>query len=670
MALACLKTFPLEVLFLLTLFQVAALESTGFSLKLFPWDSPNSPFYHPNLTQTLKIQMMVISSNATALSRLPGKGTVYANAIQIPVKNQALRYTVKIRIGSPATEVTLLLDTGSGPIWTLCQQSKYYFNPKKSRTYKALPCEHPVCQNGKKSCKCIKGTCVCRQSYGFAGGKIQHIDAVLSSDSSTLPVKNNGVRTFSNMIFGCSSRSPIFSGILGLDKLPVSLISQVRNEVQGRYSYCLHDGDSYLSVDQKRLGLSPVLFSYEQGGFFVDTGAQFTVLKKQAYDKVIEAFANYYNGRLKRVNGKAYHLDLCYKHISTLKSYASMTFHLEGADYVTMNLYVVPQPGILCIGLIPGECCIQHGECYKPEETNDLKFIIASRKWDWSKFFMPEFFSSFGLSHCSTEHQEKFRYSVDVKIGTPGNVVKLLLDTGSVDTFHLPGSGQSRPDIVFGCPNQQLLNLSGVLGLDRTPVSLLGQLRKESGGRFSYCLHKGDSYLTLGKDISGREGKEKTTPLIHTDYSTLFLNLTDISIGGQRLGLSPSLFSLKNGGVFMDTGIQYTMLTRKAYDKVNRSFQRFFKGKLKKIDGIHQNLQPCYKLTPGFDDYPTMTFHFDGADYEAEYTHVKDESSRVTCTAVLPGKRIIIGALQQWNTRFMFDINKNLLKFYRDDCAG
>ncbi|KAL0328408.1 UNVERIFIED_CONTAM: Aspartic proteinase CDR1 [Sesamum calycinum] len=558
MALACLKTFPLEVLFLLTLFQVAALESTGFSLKLFPWDSPNSPFYHPNLTQTLKIQMMVISSNATAFSRLPGNGTVYANAIQIPVKNQALRYTVKIRIGSPATEVTLLLDTGSGPIWTLCQQSKYYFNPKKSRTYKALP------------------------------------------------FKNNGVRTFSNMIFGCSSRSPIFSGILGLDKLPVSLISQVRNEVQGRYSYCLHDGDSYLrfgndiprvgkdaktttilypdqptlfldlkdiSVDQKRLGLSPVLFSYEQGGFFVDTGAQFTVIKKQAYDKVIEAFANYYNGRLKRVNGKAYHLDLCYKHISTLKSYASMTFHLEGADYVTMNLYVVPQPGILCIGLIPGECCIQHGECYKPEETNDLKFIIASRKWDWSKFFMPEFFSSFGLSHCSTEHQEKFRYSVDVKIGTPGNVVKLLLDT-------------------------------------------------------------------------------------------------DISIGGQRLGLSPSLFSLKNGGVFMDTGIQYTVLTRKAYDKVNRSFQRYFKGKLKKIDGIHQNLQPCYKLTPGFNDYPTMTFHFDGADYEAEYTHVKDESSRVTCTAVLPGKRTIIGALQQWNTRFMFDINKNLLKFYRDDCAG
>ncbi|KAL0406720.1 UNVERIFIED_CONTAM: hypothetical protein Slati_3985900 [Sesamum latifolium] len=239
----------------------------------------------------------------------------------------------------------------------------------------------------------------------------------------------------------------------------------------------------------------------------------------------------------------------------------------------------------------------------------------------------------------------------------------------SIRSTYLALENQGR--IVFGCSNQQPLNLSGVLGLDRTPVSLLGQLRKDSGGRFSYCLHNGDSYLTLGKDISGRDGKEeRTTPLIHTDYSTLFLNLTDISVEGQRLGLSPSLFSLKNGGVFMDTGIQYTMLASKAYDKVNRAFERYFKGKLKKIDSIHWNLQPWYKLKPGFNDYPTMTFHFDGADYEAEYTHVKDESLEVTCTAVLPGKRTIIGALQQWNTRFLFDINKNLLKFFKDDCAG
>ncbi|KAK4420434.1 Aspartic proteinase CDR1 [Sesamum alatum] len=362
----------LKILFLhllLTLFQEAAPQSTGFSLKLIPWDSPRSPFYHPNLTQTQKIQMMVISSSARALSRHPGNGTLYTNDIQIPVKNQALRYSIKMRIGSPGTEVTLLLDTGT---------ARFGHNASNQNTI-SIP------RNQEHIEHCPASTL---QSYGFKGGKIQHIYAVLSSDSFTLPVKNKGSRTFSNMIFGCSSRSPVFSGILGLDKLPVSLISQVRNEVQGRYSYCLHDGDGYLrfgndipqvgkdakttrilypyhptlfldlkdiSVDQKRLGLSPVLFSYEQGGFLIDTGAQLSVIKKQAYDKVIQAFANYYTGRLKRVNGRAYHLDLCYRHNSSLKSYASMTFHLEGADYVTKSLYIVPQPGILCLGLIPGD---------------------------------------------------------------------------------------------------------------------------------------------------------------------------------------------------------------------------------------------------------------------------------------------------------------------------
>ncbi|KAL0320595.1 UNVERIFIED_CONTAM: Aspartic proteinase CDR1 [Sesamum radiatum] len=413
MALASLKTFPLKILFLLTF--------PGSCSSIHRLQPQTHPMGLPQLTLLpSKSHSKTQDSNdghllpCNSTLRLPENNTVYANAMQIPVKNQALRYSVKIRIGSPATEVTLLLDTGSGPIWTQCRGSKYNFNPKKSRTYRALPCDHPVCKNGKKSCKCINRMCVCRQSYGFAGGKIQHVDAVLSSDSFTLPVKNNGVRTFSKMIFGCSDRSPVFSGILGLDKMPVSLISQVRNEAQGRYSYCLHNGDSYLrfgndipevgkdaktakilypyhptlfldlkdiSVDQKRLGLSPVLFSYEQGGFFIDTGAQFTVIKKQAYDQVIQAFANYYNGRLKRVNGKAYRLDLCYKHNLTLKSYASMTFHLEGADYVTMNLYVVPQAGILCIGLIPGYVSILgamqqlNTRFIFDINTNTLKFV-------------------------------------------------------------------------------------------------------------------------------------------------------------------------------------------------------------------------------------------------------------------------------------------------------
>ncbi|GFP78676.1 aspartic proteinase nepenthesin-2 [Phtheirospermum japonicum] len=324
------------------------------------------------------------------------------------------------------------------------------------------------------------------------------------------------------------------------------------------------------------------------------------------------------------------------------------------------------------------------------------------------------------------EHQEDFRYSVDVKIGTPGTYVKLLVDTdgsfmwtqclstthpplssktykklpcnhrlcpkqfgkciqkqcvytipdklsgakfklaGSVDKFHIPGS-KSQLDIVFGCSTRQYRNLSGILGLDRTPVSLLSQLGKKSGGGYSYCLHKGDSYLTLGEDISSVGKKVKTTPLIHNDHST-FLNLTDISVNGKRLGLSPSLFTLKNGGGVMDTGRPYTMLTKKAYDKVNKAFQRHFKGKLKMIHNTYWNLKPCYRLPAGFNKYPNMTFHFEGADLETEHTTIYEDTMGVACMGVTRGRRTVIGAVQQWDTKFMFDINKNVVKFYRDDC--
>ncbi|CAA0816352.1 Gamma-glutamyl hydrolase 2 [Striga hermonthica] len=205
------------------------------------------------------------------------------------------------------------------------------------------------------------------------------------------PLENKSSWTFKDTVFGCTNGSPVFSGILGLNKLPVSLISQIRKSVRGQYSYCLHQAHGYLrfgddipkigkdvkttsilhhsaetmflelkdiSVAGKRLGISTALFSYSQGGFFVDTGTQLTILKRQAYDKVMKAFANFYDVRLKRASKKIQHLDLCYKQNSTMSNIANMTFHLQGADYVPSHMYVAPEIGIMCIGILPGELSI------------------------------------------------------------------------------------------------------------------------------------------------------------------------------------------------------------------------------------------------------------------------------------------------------------------------
>ncbi|CAA0816350.1 Plant protein of unknown function (DUF641 [Striga hermonthica] len=56
-----------------------------------------------------------------------------------------------------------------------------------------------------------------------------------------------------------------------------------------------------------------------------------------------------------------------------------------------------------------------------------------------------------------------------------------------------------------------------------------------------------------------------------------------------------------------------------------------------------------------------MTFHFQGADFEAKITHVLDDATGVACTAVMPGRTTTIGAVQQWDTKIMFDMNKNYI---------
>ncbi|KAL3631476.1 hypothetical protein CASFOL_024460 [Castilleja foliolosa] len=386
-----LKSCQLPIIFLyhimLFFFNSGVYSKFSGSLKLIPWDSPDSPLYQPNLTQTQKIQMMVISSKqrASISSR-----TLDANKVQIPFHKTNLHYAVRIKIGNPTQTVNLLLDTGSGVIWTQCHDSESRYIPNRSRTYRPMPCQHPVCLGAKDICECIHDQCVCTLSYGTEDGTMRHVQGVLSFDSFTLPLRNNRSRTFPDIIFGCGPTAPYFDGILGMNKLPISMINQLEEKARGRYSYCLSSGSGYLSfgndipqvegqvqstqilypsdetmylkltgisVGETRLEeLSAHLFSKSQGGFHIDTGAQYTVLKRQAYNMVMQEFGNYYDHKLERVDKRMeYKLDFCYKHNhSRVGSYIGMTFHLQGANYVTNNLYLFPERGIMCIMLIPG----------------------------------------------------------------------------------------------------------------------------------------------------------------------------------------------------------------------------------------------------------------------------------------------------------------------------
>ncbi|KAL6999649.1 hypothetical protein U1Q18_000806 [Sarracenia purpurea var. burkii] len=136
------------------------------------------------------------------------------------------------------------------------------------------------------------------------------------------------------------------------------------------------------------------------------------------------------------------------------------------------------------------------------------------------------------------------------------------------------------------------------------------------------------------------------------------------------LKLPKGSFSLKNGGCVIDMGVPYTVIARKAYRKVIRAFADYYTGRLERIDGSDYGLELCYRYKEGFRMYAAMSFHFQGADLVVNPTHVHVfnlQAARV-CVAVVAGDQTVLGALQQWGTRFVYDLKSNVLRFAHENC--
>ncbi|KAK6132085.1 hypothetical protein DH2020_034151 [Rehmannia glutinosa] len=252
----------------------------------------------------------------------------------------------------------------------------------------------------------------------------------------------------------------------------------------------------------------------------------------------------------------------------------------------------------------------------------------------------------------------------------------------SVETFTFPSSKrvpESIQGIVFGCTNnyqgQFASNtlVTGIMGMNRSPLSLIGQMGTKSVRRFSYCLSKLNSptkstFLRFGNDIKEKGNFQKTSFLsARNDYSVKLLNL---SIGGRVLTLPRGTFS---SGCVFDVGSGTTYLEMGAYNAVkNALIQHFDRFNLTRV-GTDPSFPGdlCYLLQRGFRNYPGMVFHFQGANFEigpeALFRFINDRF----CLAVMgTQKRLtVLGAYQQQNVRFIYDIGNEKLLFAKEDCS-
>ncbi|KAI3456964.1 hypothetical protein Pfo_013627 [Paulownia fortunei] len=219
--------------------------------------------------------------------------------------------------------------------------------------------------------------------------------------------------------------------------------------------------------------------------------------------------------------------------------------------------------------------------------------------------------------------------------------------------------------------------------MNKSPESLITQLSSIIEGRFSYCLFfstRVHGYLRFGNDIIRGQGRVQTAPLVqHLYYPYAYaLDLIDISLGNLRLKIHKDAFTTtrRNTGFLIDTGTIMSNIHRAAYIRIRKVLAyRFDKFRLKKTSVSKFDL--CYEMRSGLKlehVIVPMTFHFQGGanlKVAPEKVYLLNKEKTCFCLGLMPTDGpTVLGAMQQHNTRFTYDIKKGTVSFSAEDCIA
>ncbi|KAF5466885.1 hypothetical protein F2P56_016768 [Juglans regia] len=330
-------------------------------------------------------------------SRLRNKaasgGVEDASKAQIPltsgIKLETLNYIVTIGLGE--RNMTVIVDTGSDLTWVQCQpcnscynQKEPLFNPSASSSYQSILCNSPACrsiQSGSWNSPVCGSNQTSSCNYVVNYGDGSYSKGELARDHLNL-----GATPVNDFLFGCGRNNKgLFggaSGLMGLGRSDVSIISQSSALFGGVFSYCLPSteadgasgslvmgGDSSVfknstPISYTRMVQNPQLSNFyflnltgisiggvavqapslARGGILIDSGTVISRLAPSVYQAVKAEFLKQFSG-FPPAPGFSI-LDTCFNlsgysevNIPTLK------FHLEGNAELNVDvtgiLYVV-----------------------------------------------------------------------------------------------------------------------------------------------------------------------------------------------------------------------------------------------------------------------------------------------------------------------------------------
>ncbi|XP_062200563.1 aspartic proteinase nepenthesin-1-like [Phragmites australis] len=281
--------------------------------------------------------------------------------------------------------------------------------------------------------------------------------------------------------------------------------------------------------------------------------------------------------------------------------------------------------------------------------------------------------------------------------------------SGTLCSFHLTGprgmsvrgylsndqftKGQEvHRDFLFGCSHstehfQSEGVYAGVASVGRTPTSLAMQAAARGLTQFSYCLFGGSSktkrqgFLRFGTDVP-RNPRYRTTrilPALDAHESMYYVSLVGISLGSRRLDrIRPETFARRKdgqGGCVIDLGTPLTVMVQEAYRVVEEAvWSDLQRQRAERVKRPGYGL--CVRATKAIKGrLQSLSLHFPEENAvlvfspEQLFLMMNDKQGQIACLAMMPGRRTVIGALQQVDTRFVYDLKNSKLSFASESCS-
>ncbi|XP_042479816.1 uncharacterized protein LOC122060781 [Macadamia integrifolia] len=179
-----------------------------------------------------------------------------------------------------------------------------------------------------------------------------------------------------------------------------------------------------------------------------------------------------------------------------------------------------------------------------------------------------------------------------------------------------------------------------------TPQSFISQLGDRFQHRFSYCLQ----------------------PMYGPAAGLYYLDFLALSIADQRISNPP----LTLWQTLIDSGSPYTLFPPGPFASMKSYLLHYLQPYNVKRIPPRDLMDLCFDRTNGFNNFPSITFHFRNADlvlWPENSFLIKDDYFCLAIAPINELQEILIGAYQQANFRFLYDLHGRTLSFSPEDCS-